>query len=167
MATRRKLQKVFALLLAASMTMSLLSVGAFAADENGEETVKLSSVTLPEEYQDGVSVAYGTAEGDIGLPQTLVGTVEEKIDPPVEGVETLEEGEDVQTPGEDEDGQKPGEGEDGQKPGEGEDGQKPGEGENGQASGETVQVLMNTKMEPATETTVEVPVTWSCDSYDG
>lgn len=26
---------------------------------------------------------------------------------------------------------------------------------------------MNTKMEPAPETTVEVPVTWNCDSYDG
>lgn len=44
---RKKLQKFFALLLTFSMSMSLLSVGAFAAENDGGEKTQLSSVTLP------------------------------------------------------------------------------------------------------------------------
>ncbi|WP_292920047.1 hypothetical protein, partial [Oscillibacter sp. CAG:155] len=67
---RKKLQKLFALLLTFSLSMSLLSVGAFAAEGETE----LESLTLPSP----ISVAYGTPEEDIGLPETLTGTVKQE-----------------------------------------------------------------------------------------
>lgn len=105
MATK-KLRRMLALFLTASIAVGLITVGSFAAGEDGE-TVVLESVQLPEK----LFVAYGTElEAALSrLPGTLVGTVKEAGEP-----------------------------------GEGEE---PGE------------------VEPTSD--VNVPVTWSCDNYDG
>ena len=105
MATK-KLRRMLALFLTASIAVGLITVGSFAAGEDGE-TVALESVQLPGE----LPVAYGT-ELDAALsqlPSTLVGTVE-KAGEPAEGEEPDE-------------------------------------------------------VEPTSD--VNVPVTWSCDNYDG
>ena len=62
---RKKLQKFFALLLTFSMSMSLLSVGAFAAENDGGEKIQLSSVKLPDDSPAEIEVAFGTSEDDL------------------------------------------------------------------------------------------------------
>ena len=81
---RKKLQKFFALLLTFSMSMSLLSVGAFAAENDGGEKIQLSSVTLPDDSPAEIDVAFGTSEEDLNLPDYVLGTVEQEEVPPVE-----------------------------------------------------------------------------------
>ena len=82
MATK-KLRRMLALFLTASIAVGLITVGSFAAGEDGE-TVVLESVQPPEE----LSVPYGTElEAALSrLPSTLVGTVE-KAGEPAEGEE--------------------------------------------------------------------------------
>ena len=81
---RKKLQKFFALLLTFSMSMSLLSVGAFAAENDGGEKIQLSFVTLPDDSPAEIDVAFGTSEEDLNLPDYVLGTVEQEEVPPVE-----------------------------------------------------------------------------------
>ena len=159
---RKKLQKLFALLLTFSMTMSLLGVGAFAAEETGgasggTSVIQLDSLTLPDDFPASLEVEYGTSLEDVlaqlNLPGTLTGsyTVEEApvevnlLSNELEEEQVIEkseeepnpgEGENVQNPGEGESVQNPGEGENVQNPGEGESVQNPGEGENVQDPGE-------------------------------
>ena len=83
---RKKLQKFFALLLTFSMSMSLLSVGAFAAENDGGEKIQLSSVTLPDDPPAEIDVAFGTSEEDLELPDYVLGTVKQEEEPPVEGL---------------------------------------------------------------------------------
>ena len=85
---RKKLQKFFALLLTFSMSMSLLSVGAFAAENDGGEKIQLSSVKLPDDSPAEIEVAFGTSEDDLEseLPDYVLGTVKQEEEPPVEGL---------------------------------------------------------------------------------
>ena len=85
---RKKLQKFFALLLTFSMSMSLLSVGAFAAENDGGEKIQLSSVKLPNDSPAEIEVAFGTSEDDLEseLPDYVLGTVKQEEEPPVEGL---------------------------------------------------------------------------------
>ena len=103
---RKKLQKFFALLLTFSMSMSLLSVGAFAAENDGGEKIQLSSVKLPNDSPVEIKVAFGTSEDDLEseLPDYVLGTVKQEEEPPVEGLLSPEvpavegEGDVVQNP---------------------------------------------------------------------
>ena len=104
---RKKLQKFFALLLTFSMSMSLLSVGAFAAENDGGEKIQLSSVKLPDDSPAEIEVAFGTSEDDLEseLPDYVLGTVKQEEEPPVEGLLPPEvpavegEGDAAQNPG--------------------------------------------------------------------
>ena len=145
---RKKLQKLFALLLTFSLSMSLLSVGAFAAEGETE----LESLTLPSP----ISVAYGTPEEDIGLPETLTGTVKQE-EAPVE-TEALQT---EQVPGVVEKIPTP---------------ETSGETTPPETSGETtdaetgVLIATDTSADPAPDETVEIPipVRWTCEEgYDG
>ena len=80
---RKKLQKLFALLLTFSLSMSLLSVGAFAAEGDDDGKIQLSSVYLPDTEKTR-SVPFGTSEESLQLPGYLLGIVEPEDVPPAE-----------------------------------------------------------------------------------
>ena len=161
---RKKLQKFFALLLTFSMSMSLLSVGAFAAENDGGEKTQLSSVTLPDDSPAEINVAFGTSEEDLELPDHVLGTVvKQEEEPPVEVLPSPEvtavEGEGdgtAQTPGSSDDAAQTPDSSDGAAQNSGVD--------------EGTMVALDTKADPAPEETAEtvkIPVRWACDNYDG
>ena len=179
---RKKLQKLFALLLTFSLSMSLLSVGAFAAEGETE----LESLTLPSP----ISVAYGTPEEDIGLPETLTGTVKQEEVPvetevlqteQVPGVvekiptpETSGETTPSETSGETTTPETSGETTTPETSGETTPPETSGETTPPETSGETtdaetgVLIATDTSADPAPDETVEIPVRWTCkEGYDG
>ena len=140
---RVRLRKAFAVLLAASMTISMVTAGVAAVGDEPEiqTSVALSTVALP----NNVSVAYGTEVEEVleQLPATLTGTVAED---PAE----------VETPVENEDPAETIETETGTET---ETASDTGTGAESGALTET-----ETLAEPET---VEVPVTWSCATEGG
>ena len=165
---RKKLQKFFALLLTFSMSMSLLSVGAFAAENDGGEKIQLSSVKLPNDSPAEIEVAFGTSEDDLEseLPDYVLGTVKQEEEPPVEGLLPPEvpavegEGDAAQNPGDS--------GDAAQNPGDSGDAAQNSQESSGVDEGTIV--ALDTKAAPApeeNEETVKIPVRWVCDNYDG
>ena len=77
---KRNLKKLLALLLSATLSLSLMSIGALAAggtdvstpstDPSTAATVTIASVTSP----DAITQPVGTEEGDLGLPATVTGS---------------------------------------------------------------------------------------------
>ena len=174
---RKKLQKFFALLLTFSMSMSLLSVGAFAAENDGGEKTQLSSVTLPDDSPAEIEVAFGTSEEDLKLklPDHVLGTVvkqeeetpvEAPLPPEVTAVEG--EGDGVQNDGSDNAAQTPDSSDGAAQNPDSSDGAAQNSGVD-----EGTMVALDTKADPApeengeTEETVKIPVRWDCDDYDG
>ena len=170
---RKKLQKLFALLLTFSLSMSLLSVGAFAAEGETE----LESLTLPSP----ISVAYGTPEEDIGLPETLTGTVkQEEVPVETEVLQTeqvpgvVEKIPTPETSGETTPSETSGETTTPETSGETTTPETSGETTPPETSGETtdaetgVLIATDTSADPAPDETVEIPVRWTCkEGYDG
>ena len=183
---RKKLQKFFALLLTFSMSMSLLSVGAFAAENDGGEKTQLSSVTLPDGSPAEINVAFGTSEEDLKLPDHVLGTVvKQEEEPPVEVLPSPEvpavegEGDVVPTPDGSGDVIQTPDSSDGaaQTPDSSDGAAQTPDSSDGAAQNsgvdEGTMVALDTKADPApeengeTEETVKIPVRWDCDDYDG
>ena len=181
---RKKLQKFFALLLTFSMSMSLLSVGAFAAENDGGEKIQLSSVTLPDDSPAEIDVAFGTSEEDLELPDYVLGTVKQEEEPPVEGLLPPEvpavegEGDVVQNSDGSDDAAQNSDGSDDAAQNSGDSGdaaQNSGDSGNvsnaQQGSQENTLSATDAKMDPAPEDTEdpeEISVTWTCEAgYTG
>ena len=173
---RKKLQKFFALLLTFSMSMSLLSVGAFAAENDGGEKIQLSSVKLPDDSPAEIEVAFGTSEDDLEseLPDYVLGTVKQEEEPPVEGLLPPEvpavegEGDVAQNPDGSGDAAQNSDGSDDAAQNSGDSGNV---GDAQQGSQENTLSATDAKMDPAPEDTEdpeEISVTWTCEAgYTG
>ena len=164
---RKKLQKVFALLLTASMTMSLLSVGALAAKE--DDPITLISLEVKE---DTMSVDFGTSKEEVlrQLPEMVTGYYQaEEEEKPVEETLAVTEGQDGDTVPEDQDGDTVPEDQNGNAVPEDQNGSTGTENQNGEV--QDAGTLTENYADPApTENLaeVQVPVSWSCeDGYHG
>ncbi|HIV17808.1 MAG TPA: hypothetical protein IAC82_00610 [Candidatus Merdivicinus intestinigallinarum] len=79
---KKKWQKLLAVMIATGMSLGLVNWGAVIATAAEEEPVKeLSSVDLPDDIPETKTVDYGTTQEELGLPETLVGTIKVPAEP--------------------------------------------------------------------------------------